>query len=132
MVLGSMRNLQTVSVSGHRESGWCGPTPAPVTLPIPPESASKIVWRGAYKYTEHFDFGDVNTISYQAYYDEVCGGSGMRVTVKDDCKTVWGEYSPTIVVPPQVTEAVENWEGCDIALMGKIKKWVPLDDVPAI
>ncbi|CAI6331751.1 unnamed protein product [Periconia digitata] len=132
MILGSMRNLQTVSISGHTERGWCGPSQPPITLSIPPESVSKKVWRhGTELHTESFDFRDVNTISYEAYVDEVCGWGTMRQRVQDDCKTVWGEYSPTIVVPPRVTEAAKNWEGCDITQLSQVKEWVPLDDIPS-
>jgi hypothetical protein len=132
MVLSSMRNSQIVSISGHTESGWCGPSLSPLTLSIPPESVSKKFWRHGYELrTELFDFRDVNTMSYEAYVDEVCSKGTLRVSVKDDCKTVWGEYSPTMIVPPQVTEAVENWEGCNIWQAAQVKKWIPLGDTPA-
>lgn len=132
MILNTLRNIQTVSVSGHRESTWCGPSPPPVTLPIPPQSASKIYWLHGTEYrVAPFDFKDVNTISYAAYSDEVCRWGAMRQQVNDDCKTLWGGYSPTMVVPPQVTEAVKNWEGCGIWQMAQVEKWVPLDGAEA-
>lgn len=128
MVVNSMRNLQTVSVSGHRQSGWCGPSQSPITLPVAPESASKLVWKqGTRLVTEPVDFRDAKTIAYDAYVEEVCKWGTMRQLVKDDCKTVWGDYQPTLVVPAKATEAAESWNGCNIAQLAQVKKWVALD-----
>ena len=134
IVLPSMRNSQRVLISGHTESGWCGPTQLPpLTLSIPPESVTKGLWKYGWKLTtELVDFRDVETMSYEAFADEMCSRqTTTRVLVTDDCKTVYGEYSPTIIVPQQITKAVEEWEGCNIYQSRRVKKWIPLGDTRA-
>jgi hypothetical protein len=126
MRIGTARVFQTVTEE-HRMSGWCGSTFRDVTVTMKPEDVSKKVWHSGNQLQTHsFNFEDVATISYNAYVDEVCSWGSLRQRASDDCKTIWGDYNPTIVVPTSIATAHKVWEGCDIAQLAQVEKWVPL------
>lgn len=126
MVVGTARIFQTVTEE-HQMSGWCGPTLHDITMTMKPEEVSKEVWHnGNQLQTRPFNFGDVATISYEAYVDEVCNRGDLRRRASDDCKTIWGHYSPTILVPTSLKAAPKAWEGCGVAQLAQVEEWVPL------
>lgn len=130
MIVGTARALQIVNQT-HTSSGWCAPTAHSLTMTMNPTDVSKKIWHnGNQLQTLSFNFNDLNTIPYSVYTDEVCRWGTFRNMANDDCKTVWGGYTPTVLVPASVTEEVRSWESCDVVQMAQVEKWIPLGPVP--